>query len=105
MINLSGWGIRFRLLRGGFKMNIIGISFRRILIFSFIPVGLAIIFGMVNIVDAAVLSVPSQYKTIQEAINTASSGDIIRVSAGTYKEQIELKAGITLRGEGYEKTV
>lgn len=105
MINLSGWGIRFKLLRGGFKMSIIGISFRRTLIFSFIPVGLAIIFGMVNIINAAVLSVPSQYKTIQEAINASSSGDIIRVSAGTYKEQIELKAGITLRGEGYEKTV
>jgi parallel beta-helix repeat protein len=52
-----------------------------------------------------VLSVPSQYKTIQDAINDSYSGDIVQVSAGIYKEQIKLKAGITLRGEGYEKTV
>src|SRR3989338_83625 len=58
-----------------------------------------------NGTEATVLSVPSQYKPIQDAINASSSGDIIRVSAGTYKEQIKLKAGITLRGEGYEKTV
>ena len=55
--------------------------------------------------EAASLSVPSQYKTIQDAINASSSGDIIQVSAGTYKEQIKLKEGITLKGEGYEKTI
>ncbi len=55
--------------------------------------------------EAASLSVPSQYKTIQDAINASSSGDIIQVSAGTYKEQIKLKPGLTLKGEGYEKTI
>ena len=72
------------------------------LILSFLLVAMGSGF---NGTEATVLSVPSQYKTIQDAINASSSGDIIRVSAGTYKEQIKLKAGITLRGEGYEKTV
>jgi cytochrome c oxidase cbb3-type subunit 3 len=57
-----------------------------------------------NIADAAVLSVPSQFKSIQDAINVASSGDTVQVSAGVYKEQIKLKAAVILKGEGYEKT-
>lgn len=72
------------------------------LILSFLLVAMGSGF---NGAEATVLSVPSKYKTIQDAVNASSSGDVIQVSAGTYKEQIQLKAGITLRGEGYEKTV
>lgn len=58
-----------------------------------------------DMVESEVLSVPSKFKGIQDAINAASSGDVIQVSAGTYKEQIKLKPGIALKGEGYEKTI
>ncbi|MBI3600259.1 MAG: right-handed parallel beta-helix repeat-containing protein [Nitrospinae bacterium] len=54
--------------------------------------------------EAAVISVPLQFKSIQEAVNAASSGDTVQVSAGVYKEQIKLKTGVTVKGEGYEKT-
>src|SRR3989338_4923159 len=72
------------------------------LILSFLLV--AMVSGF-NGAEAKVLSVPSQYKTIQGAINATSSGDVIQVSVGVYKEQIKLKEGIVLKGEGYEKTI
>ncbi len=36
----------------------------------------------------AVLQVPTQYATIQAAVDAASSGDEIRIAAGTYTEQV-----------------
>ncbi len=55
---------------------------------------------------ASTLDVPSeQYPTIQSAINAAASGDIVRVAAGTYNEQIELKNGINVIGAGADKTI
>ncbi|MEK9657849.1 MAG: right-handed parallel beta-helix repeat-containing protein [bacterium] len=43
------------------------------------------------------------YSTINDAINAASAGDVILVSAGTYYENVLLKSDITLLG-GYEST-
>jgi hypothetical protein len=37
---------------------------------------------------AAVVRVPAQYATIQAAVNEATSGDEIRIAAGTYTEQV-----------------
>lgn len=84
-------------------MCIIGVSVRRIF-FALLTIGFFVIVSGIE-VNAAVLSVPSEHKTIQDAINAASSGDTVQVSAGTYKEQIKLKEGVTLKGEGYEKTI
>jgi len=50
--------------------------------------------------DAATLRVPDDHKTIQAAIDAAASGDIVLVSAGTYRERLRLKTGITLRSAG-----
>jgi C1A family cysteine protease len=47
-----------------------------------------------------VLTVPSSYATIQEAINAASALDTVLVAAGSYNENILLKDGVFLIGDG-----
>jgi hypothetical protein len=49
---------------------------------------------------AAIIRVPQDYPTIQQGIDAAVSGDIVVVAAGTYNEEITLKAGVTVRGAG-----
>lgn len=41
-----------------------------------------------SVASAATLQVPAKYKTIQSAVNSATTGDTICVSAGTYKENV-----------------
>lgn len=43
---------------------------------------------MLGIASAATLNVPTQYKTIQKAVNAAHDGDTINVASGTYKEKV-----------------
>lgn len=49
------------------------------------------------------LGVPSEYATIQKAIDAASAGDTVLVEAGTYRERVRLKAGVILRSAGEDK--
>jgi parallel beta-helix repeat protein len=51
------------------------------------------------------LTVPDDYKTIQEAINNAGSGDTIFVRKGIYAENIVVNKSITLIGEDRESTI
>lgn len=44
------------------------------------------------------------YRSIQEAINSASKDDIIYVKPGVYEEHIDFKDGIILQGAGKEST-
>lgn len=48
----------------------------------------------------AELTVPTQYKTIQSAIDVAQAGDTVLVAAGTYRERLRLKPGINVRSAG-----
>jgi hypothetical protein len=61
-----------------------------------------------NIVFADIICVdplsPTCYKSIQEGINAAKSGDTVQVASGTYVEQVKLKSGITLQGESRDTT-
>lgn len=49
------------------------------------------------------LEVPTQYSSIQAAINDARVGDTVWVKAGTYNESIHMKSGIHLKGESASK--
>lgn len=57
-------------------------------------------------VHAAILHVPGDYATIQEAIYAASAGDQVVVGPGTYHERLLVARSIHLLGQsGYEATV
>lgn len=45
------------------------------------------------------------YTTIQGAVDAAVDGDIVRVPAGNYKEQVTITKNITLQGAGIDQTV
>jgi nitrous oxidase accessory protein len=51
------------------------------------------------IADSSVIRVPQDYPTIQGAINAASSGDTILVSAGTYYEKVWVNKSVSLIAE------
>jgi predicted outer membrane repeat protein len=44
-------------------------------------------------------------KTIQNAINTARSGDTIQIAKGTYKENLKIRKNITLNGNNQKDTI
>jgi hypothetical protein len=56
---------------------------------------------------AKMVTVPDDYKDIQEAINAAAEGDTVLIRAGTYEvaRTIDLKSGVTLHGSGADATV
>ncbi len=72
---------------------------KRLLTASFITILLLSTSGY-----AKTIEVPAQFPTIQEAINNAQSGDEIKVAAGTYKENITLKNGISVLGKDAKTT-
>jgi parallel beta-helix repeat protein len=48
--------------------------------------------------------VPSEYSTIQAAINASSNGDVVIVAPGTYYENINMKNGVIVKGAGADVT-
>jgi len=65
-----------------------------------ILVGLIIALSGIAVLSAT-LRVPSEYATIQEAIDAARSGDVILIAPGTYTGDVTIrdKSGITLKGD------
>ena len=55
--------------------------------------------------EPAVLAVPDDFSTIQEAINNAIDGDTIFVKAGTYYEHVFVNKSISLQGEDVRTTI
>ena len=53
----------------------------------------------------SIIRVPDDYQTIQEAVDAASPGDVILVSAGTYYEHVTVNKTISLVGENRETTI
>jgi parallel beta-helix repeat protein len=56
-------------------------------------------------VGAKTIIVPDDYKTIQEAINYASNGDVIFVRNGVYHEHIVVNKSVSLIGESKIATI
>jgi len=61
-------------------------------------------FGAAPFAAAGTINVPADYATIQAAINAAVDGDLIKVAAGQYPENINtLGKAITIKGVGSRK--
>ncbi|PID56621.1 hypothetical protein CSB45_10325 [candidate division KSB3 bacterium] len=56
--------------------------------------------------ESRTLYVPSDYRTIQHAVDAAVSGDFIRIAAGAFHEDVQIKhKALSLRGAGPGQTV
>jgi len=70
-------------------------------------VGALVLFGIramgLNRGSTGVITVPTDYATIQAAISAAQAGDIIRVRAGTYLENLTLDKPVSLIAETFDQ--
>ena len=58
-----------------------------------------------TLAEAKTLKVPSKFATIQEAIDAASAGDSIRISSGTFTENIVIDKELKIRGKSKTRIV
>ena len=55
---------------------------------------------------ASTIYVPDDYRTIQQAVNNATEGDVIIMRAGTYVENLNVNKRLTIRSEnGFDSTI
>ncbi len=68
---------------------------------SVIVVAVAVVANVFSLSGSAeVRHVPRDHQSIQAALDAAQPGDTVLVAAGTYREQIRLTPGVTLRSAG-----
>ena len=60
---------------------------------------LANVIFFISLIYSNTIFVPTDYSTIQEAIDASEDGDIIDVSPGTYSESLSITHSITLTGQ------
>lgn len=56
--------------------------------------------GAGTTVFAETIQVPQDHESIQAAINAAKPGDVVLVSAGVYRERLQLSPGVTVKSAG-----
>src|SRR5438094_549278 len=61
--------------------------------------------GVVAVAVALTLVVPTQFPTIQSAVDAAAPGATIQILAGTYTEQVRIAKSLTIAGAGMDATV
>ena len=59
----------------------------------------------VKFCKSADITVPTDFTTIQAAINASSPGDTIKVLPGTYTEQLTISKNLTIIGSGAKSTI
>ncbi|MCI2436782.1 right-handed parallel beta-helix repeat-containing protein [Candidatus Acetothermia bacterium] len=64
-------------------------------LFGLVLVGVVLVAGAVL---AKEIKVPDEFKTIQEALNTAEPGDVILIAGGDYTENLLITKSVTLQG-------
>lgn len=53
-----------------------------------------------GLAHAAIINVPADFVTIQAAVDSATPGDTVKVSAGAYFETVIMKDNVNLEGAG-----
>lgn len=85
---------------------LVGYKMKKILTLCFLLAAFYFFLVFPSKILAATLEVPSQYSSIQSAIDTSQDGDTVNVAAGTYNEVIDYKdKAITVSGADKNTTI
>jgi parallel beta-helix repeat protein len=63
------------------------------------------LYSFAGVAAAKEINVPADFKTIGEALSAAAEGDVVKVAAGTYTENLTVSVSLTLEGAGADKTI
>ena len=66
--------------------------------------GVAVALALGDGQGVTTLRVPSQYRTIETALNAAKSGETVAVAAGRFPQQLTIRKSVTLTGTGIDST-
>ena len=92
------------LMPGRFKLKKTSVTV--VVLLALLSIGTlgVILNGKLAAANPPIIVVPTESATIQEAINMANEGDIIKVKTGTYRENVVVDKSIALIGDGKNVT-